>query len=109
MIRPRFSAQPEVSTRECRPEFRNEFFGGIEHGVTAGKQQTRSRLGRIVAVVSFGRIVGELPEHNQRGLFALADLGATFLPLLVGAPFATLVTLSLRSGPEAHGINTPVR
>src|SRR5579871_4262501 len=81
---------------------------GIENGIAAGEQETRS-AGRVCfAIIRLAGIAGELPEHYQRGLFALANLGAAFLPLLIGAPFPTLITLSLRRGPEAHGIDAPV-
>src|SRR5260370_23863549 len=55
-----------------------------------------------------GCIVRKLPEHYERGLFTLANLGTSSLPLLIGAPFATLVPLGLRCCPEAHRIDAPI-
>src|ERR1700722_5758479 len=64
------------------------------------------RAARLRAIVlRLAGIVGKLPEHYQRGLFALTDLRALILPLLVGGPFSPFVPVSLRCGPQTHGID----
>src|SRR5215831_19953149 len=54
------------------------------------------------------RAVGKLPEHDTRALLALADLGATFLPLLIRCPFAGFIAIGLRGSPQANGIDAPI-
>src|ERR1700733_779535 len=81
--------------------------GGIEHAVTASEEQTRAAgLGAIF--LRFAGVIRELPEHYQRGLLALANLGAFILPLLIRSPFAPLIALGLCSGPQTHGIDAPI-
>src|SRR5258707_392578 len=69
---------------------------GIEHGISASEQQTRPGQGRLVAVVSLGRIVSKLPEHYRGSLLALADLRPAFLPLLIRCPFSAFIAFRLR-------------
>src|SRR5579864_5742209 len=78
--------------------------GGIEHRVTTREQKARTVCSLLPIVLRFAGLVGKLPEDNEGRLFPLPDLCAAILPLLVRRPFAGLVALGLRSGPETDGI-----
>src|SRR5215813_14563643 len=62
----------------------------------------------VFAVLVLCRAVGKLSEHDTRALLALADLGATFLPLLIRCPFAGFIALGLGGSPQAHGIDAAI-
>jgi len=72
----------------------------IENGIATREQKPRAAGRRFAAIVPrLLRIIGELPEHNGRGLLAFAHLRPTILPLLVGAPLAGRVPFGFSSGP----------